>query len=241
MWGPSTVPLAWMPCGGLRAVGVVGGICVQAPPPLRLPALWEGSWGSLATCRGRRCGCMRRVWCLCGACRGARCCPSSVPLVPPSPLLCCGVVPAVCLLCPLPCARPLLGCWLPPVSFVVSSLYNLSSTLRWPALFPGMHLFPCLRPGVCLGLSPCLRGVCCVLCAVSWASWLLCACSAWCVVCVVWVWVCAHVCNTVLVAFFVAPKSRRCRCTPLGLMCASMTYVIWSLRCGLFVFCDAQE
>ena len=75
----------------------------------------------------------------------------------------------------------------------------------------------------------CACSVCCVLCAVSWATWLLftgvhARCGVWCVVCVVWVWVCAHVCHTVLVAFFVVPKSRRCRCTPLGLMCASMTY-----------------
>ena len=44
--------------------------------------------------------------------------------------------------CPLPCARPLLGCWLPPVSFAALSLFTLSSTLRWLALLPGMHFFP---------------------------------------------------------------------------------------------------
>ena len=38
------------------------------------------------------------------------------------------------------------------------------------------------------------------------------ACSVCCVVCVLWVWVCARVCHTVLVAFFVAPKSRRRPC-----------------------------
>ena len=47
-------------------------------------------------CRGRGCGCVRCVWCLCGACRGARCRFSLVPLVLPSPVLRCSVVPAVC-------------------------------------------------------------------------------------------------------------------------------------------------
>ena len=67
------------------------------------------------------------LWCLCGKCRGARCCPSSVPPVPLSPVLCGGVVLALCLPCPLPCARPLLGCWLPPVFCVVLSPFSLLS------------------------------------------------------------------------------------------------------------------
>ena len=71
------------------------------------------------------------------ACRGARCRFSLVPLVLPSPVPLCGVVLAVCLPCPLPCARHLLGCWLPPVSFVALLLFTLSSTL-----LPGMHFFP---------------------------------------------------------------------------------------------------
>ena len=99
-------------------------------PPSRLPALWAGCRSSLATCCGRRCGCVRCVWCLCDACRGAWCCPSSIPMVPPSPVLCCGVVLAVCLPCLLPCARPLLGCWLPSVSFVVSSLFTVVPVAR---------------------------------------------------------------------------------------------------------------
>ena len=73
-----------------------------------------------------------------------------------SPLRCLGAVfvLAVCLPCPLPCARPLLGCWLPPVSFVASLLFTPSSTL-----LPGTHFFPALsqrlRFGACLGLLPC--------------------------------------------------------------------------------------
>ena len=127
---------------GAARHGGGGGRLGSGTPPSLLPALWEGCRGPLATCCGRGCGCVQCVWCLCGACGGAWCCPSSVPLVPPSPVLCCGVVLSVCLPCPLPCARPLLGCWLPPVSFVALLLFTLSSTLRWPALLPGMHFFP---------------------------------------------------------------------------------------------------
>ena len=119
---------------------VVRGVWGQALPLPRPPALWAGCRGSLATCCGRWCWCVRCVWsmwCLCGACHGARCPFSLVPLVLPSPVLRCGVVLAVCLPCPLPCTRPLLGCWLPPVSFVASLLFTLSSTL-----LPGMHFFP---------------------------------------------------------------------------------------------------
>ena len=122
--------------GGLPSA-VVRGFWGQTLPIFRLPALWAGCRGSLATCCGRGCGCVRCVWCLCGACRAARCRFSLVPLVLPSPVLRCGVVIAVCLPCPLPCARPLLGCWLPPVSFVASLLFTPSSTL-----LPGMHFFP---------------------------------------------------------------------------------------------------
>ena len=66
----------------------------------------------------------------------------------------------------------------------------------------------------------CLFCVLCVVCGVLGhvAPVHRCACSVWFVLCVVWVWVCAHVCHTVLVAFFVAPKSRRCRRTPLILV-----------------------
>ena len=82
-------------------------------------------------------GCVRCVWCLCRACRGARCRSSLVPLVLPSPVSRCGVVLAVCLPCPLPCARLLLGRWLPLVPVVASLLFTLSSTL-----LPGVHFFP---------------------------------------------------------------------------------------------------
>ena len=82
-------------------------------------------------------GCVRCVWCLCRACRGAWCRSSLVPLVLPSLVSRCGVVLAVCLPCPLPCARPLLGRWLPLVPFVASLLFTLSSTL-----LPDMHFFP---------------------------------------------------------------------------------------------------
>ena len=62
----------------------------------------------------------------------------------------------------------------------------------------------------------CLFGVLCVVRGVLGhvAPVHRCACSVCCVVCVVWVWVCARVCITVLVAIFVAPKSRRRRCIP---------------------------
>ena len=116
---------------------VVRGVWGQALPFPWLPALWAGFRGSLTTCCGRGCGCVRCVWCLCGACRGARCRVSLVPLVLPSPVLRWGAVLAVCLPCSLPCARPLLGCWLPPVPFVASLLFTLSSTP-----LPGMHFFP---------------------------------------------------------------------------------------------------
>ena len=122
--------------GGLPSA-VVRGVWGQTLPLPRLPALWAGCRGLLTTCCGRGFQCVRCVWCLCGACRGARCRSSLVPLVLPSPMSRCGVVLAVCLPCPLPCARPLLGCWLPPVSFAASLLFTLSSTL-----LPRMHLFP---------------------------------------------------------------------------------------------------
>ena len=155
-WGPLPT-CCGRACGGVGALhwprgshalwgaahrGAGGWRLGSSAPPSRLPALWAGCRCLLAICCWRGCGCVRCVWCLCGASRGASCCPSSVPLVPPSPVLCCGAVLAVCLSCPLPCARPLLSCWLPLVSFVVSSLFTLFSTLCWLALLPGMHFFP---------------------------------------------------------------------------------------------------
>ena len=126
---------------------------VSSAPSSLLPALWAGCRGPLAACRGCGCGFMRCVRCLCGACRGAGCCPSPVPLVPPSLVLCCGVALPVCLPCPLHCAHPLLVCWLPPVSFVASSFFTLSSALRWLALLPGMHVFPASAL-VCVSVFP---------------------------------------------------------------------------------------
>ena len=139
--------------------GDSGGRLGSGASPSPLPALWARCRGPLATCRGCRCGCVRCVWCLCSACRGAWCCPSPVPLVPASQVLCCGVVLSVCLPCPFPCARPFLGCWLSPVSFVASSFFTLSSTLRWLALLPGMHFFP-ISALVCVSVFP--------LCLLPW-------------------------------------------------------------------------
>ena len=131
--------------GAARHVGGGGRLGSGAPSTL-LPALWAGCRGPLATCCGRGCGFLRCVWCLCGACRGA----ALLLSLWCSPLWCLVAVwcppCAVCLPCSLPCARPYLGCWLPLVSFVASSLFTLSSARpsSWHALFP------CLRPGVCL-------------------------------------------------------------------------------------------
>ena len=64
-WGPSTVPLACMPCGGLRAAGLVGGLPLGAGlPPFRgasgvsrclspcCPSLGAGSKDPLPVCPG---------------------------------------------------------------------------------------------------------------------------------------------------------------------------------------------
>ena len=138
--------------GAARHRGGGGRLGSGAPSSL-LPVLWAGCRGPLAACCGCGCGCVRCVWCLCGACCGAGCCPSPVPLVPPSPVLCCSFVLTVCLPCPLPYARPLLICWLPPVSFVASSFFTLSSALGWLALLLGMHVFPASAL-VCVSVFP---------------------------------------------------------------------------------------
>ena len=122
--------------GGVPST-IVRGVRGQSLPLPLLPTHWAGCWGPPSTCCGRGCWCVRCVSCLCGACRGALCRFSLAPLVLPSPVLRCSVVLAVRLPCPLPWARPLLGCWLPPVSFVALLLFTLSSTL-----LPGMHFFP---------------------------------------------------------------------------------------------------
>ena len=98
--------LHW-PCGpralwGAARHGGCGARLGSGAPSLLLPAPWAGCRGSLATCCGRGCWCVWCVWCLCGACRGAWCRFSLVPLVLPSPVLRCGVVPAVCRLPAVP-------------------------------------------------------------------------------------------------------------------------------------------
>ena len=148
--GPALSPLLACPVGA-ACVGDGGGRLGSGAPSSLLPALWAGCRGPLAACCGRGCGCVRCVWCLCGACCGAWCRLSPVPLGLSSPVLRCGVVLAVCLPCPLPCACPLLRCWLPPVSFVASSLFTPSSAPRWLALLPGMHFFPA-SPLVCFSV-----------------------------------------------------------------------------------------
>ena len=141
--------------GGLPSA-VVRGVWGQTILLPRLPALWAGCRGSLTTCCGCGCGCVPCVWCLCGACGGARCRFSLVPLVLPSPVLRCGVVLAVCLPSPPPCARPLLGCWLPPVSFVASLLFifplpfYLACTFSLPPLWCVFRSFSLLA---CCSLS----------------------------------------------------------------------------------------
>ena len=149
-WGPCTGPVARVPCRGLGATGVAGGAWVQAPPLPCCPPSGRAAGARWPRAVGAGVG----VCGVCGFCavrvvvRGAafllslRC----------SPLRCFGAVwcppCAVCLPCSLPCARPLLSCWLPVVSVVASSLFTLSSARPspWHALFPS------LRSGVCLCL-----------------------------------------------------------------------------------------
>ena len=188
-WGPSTFPLACMPCWGLRAERVVGGVWVQAPslpaasplgglPGLAGHVLWPQVWVCAVCVVSVRCV----PWCLVLP----FVCPPDAPLS--GALLWC-------------CARRVLA--VPPSLRVsLAQLLGTSSFFHgFVALYPFLYslsarpppwraLFPCLRPGVCLGVAPCLRGACCVACAVSWASWLLftgvlCACSVCCVLCAV--------------------------------------------------------
>ena len=141
-WGPSTGPTACALAGrrcslwGWRKVVPGGGAFHHCEGRLRSGAVPPPTARQPGGLPGLV-GCVRCVWCLCRACRGAWCRSSLVPLVPPSPVSRCGVVLAVCLLCPLPCARPLLGRWLPLVPFVASLLFTHSSTL-----LPVMHFFP---------------------------------------------------------------------------------------------------
>ena len=87
--------------GGVPSADVRG-VWGQAFPLPRLPALLAGCRRSLAKCCGRGCGCVRCVWFLCVACRGAWCRFSLLPLVLRSPVLRCGVVPAVCRVAAVP-------------------------------------------------------------------------------------------------------------------------------------------
>ena len=121
--------------GGLPSA-VVRGVWGQALPLPRLPALWAGCRGSLATCCERVFGYVRFVWCPCGACRGAPCRLSLVPLLLSSPVLRCGVVLVVCLPCSLrACLARLLAT---PCFFSW-----LRCSLPFPlALLPGMHFSP---------------------------------------------------------------------------------------------------
>ena len=147
------------PCGpALLAVGVAegrprGGAFHHCEGRLRSGAVPPPTARPLGVLLGLV-ECVRCVWCLCRACRGAWCRSSLVPLVLPSPVSRCGVVLAVCLPCPLPCARPLLSRWPPLVPFVASLLFTLSSTL-----LPDLHFFPAsalLRVSVFfLAGSPC--------------------------------------------------------------------------------------
>ena len=139
-WGSCTGPVARVPCGGLRATGVMGGVWVQAPslpccpPPGRAAgARWPRALGAGVGVCG-----------VCGVCavrvRGAWCRLSPVPLVPPSPVLRCGVVPAVCRVpAVLPSAR--VPCSAAGYPWFLSWLRR---SLPFPllALLPGMHLFP---------------------------------------------------------------------------------------------------
>ena len=149
-WGPCTGPVARVPCGGLRATGLAGGVWVHecplsccSPSGRAAGARWPravgvgvGVCGVCGVCAVRvvvrDAAFLLSLWCSPLRCFGAVWCPPC----------------AVCLPCSLLCARPLLGCWLPLVSFVASSLFTLSSAR--PS--PWHALFPCLRPGVCLCL-----------------------------------------------------------------------------------------
>ena len=169
--GPRTGPVARMPCGGLRAGGVVGGVWVGALPspdarPLNLNGL-PGLAGHVL---------WARVW-VCALCVvSVRCLPWCVvlPFVFPSGAPLSGALLRCCarrVLAVPPSLRASLA-WLLATScffrgFVARYPFRYSLLARPP---PWHALFPCLRPGVCLGRSPCLRGVCCVTCVVSWTS-----------------------------------------------------------------------
>ena len=154
-WGPCTGSVARVPCGGLRTTGVAGGVWVQAPPLSAARPL-----GGLPGPAGRLP--RVRVW-VCAVC-----------VVPVRCVPWCWVLPFACPSCAL-LSGALLRCCAPCVLAVPpslrASLALLLATSRFfrgfvvlcPFLCPPLarpppwHArFPCLRPGVCLGLSPCL-------------------------------------------------------------------------------------
>ena len=147
--GPAPAPWPACPVEAARHRGGGGRLGSGAPSSL-LPALWAGCWGPLATCCWRGCGCVRRLWFLCGACRGAWCRLSPVPLVLPSLVLRCGVVPAVCR---VPAVLPSLR----------ASLARLLATSCFFRAFVALYTFPCslfslactfsLPPPWCVSLS----------------------------------------------------------------------------------------
>ena len=104
-WGALHLPRGPCVLWGAARHGGGGGRLGSGAPSSLLPALWARCRGPLAAFRGCGCGCVRCVLCLCGGCRGAGCCPSPFPLVPPSLVLCCDVALPVCLPCPLPCVQ----------------------------------------------------------------------------------------------------------------------------------------
>ena len=121
-----------------------GGCLGSGAPSSLLPALRAGCRGPLGTCCGRGCGCVRCVWCFCGACGGAWCRLSPVPLMLPSPVLRCGVVPAVCRVpAALPYPRASLARLLATPCFF-RGFVALYRSLPFPLLplLPGMHFFP---------------------------------------------------------------------------------------------------
>ena len=136
--------------GGLPSA-IVRGVWGQTLPLPRLPALWAGCQGSLATCCGRGCGCVRCVWCLCGAivARGA----AFLLSLWCSPLRCFGAVlcsPCACrafFRARVPCSAagyPLLLSWLrcslpfplpfsPACTFSLPPLWCVSRSFSLPA------------------------------------------------------------------------------------------------------------
>ena len=144
--GACTGPVARVPCGGLRATGMAGGIGVQAPP---LPCCPPS--GRAAGARWPRAGGAGVGGCgVCGV-RAVRVVVlSPVPLVLPSPVLRCGVVPAMCR---VPAVLPSLR----------ASLARMLATPCFLRGFVGLYPFLCspfslactfsLPPPWCVSLS----------------------------------------------------------------------------------------